>query len=466
MADNSSRCIQHHGGLIALRRSSTGQFNSALDFTHVVRDLDRVYAIRVPSGEMCESWMEDLVTFGLAHPRLSVMERIAPSFKFFLNAQLPAGEAALELVPVIRGVIRLFGFAANECAVLRDTDDAACHRYVWPDVCVNASRAYVLRERVIAELSANDTGDHVCSYRWADVFDGKMYEPCLPGPAFPGSAKFTLCMLCQNKAATRRECACCMLRGVVLSPGVMMPLAVIQFDAEGSFSCVPGEPHLGKFLIHSDVPISNDWIVPSGTPFCPFAATSPVPVGWNWKSRKKYTDVSKDIQILLQRVIRATHAAFSRLVVTERSVYIPSSDKFVVHPVGIGSTSCIQFRSDHLDSIVFFVITPRGVAQRCYSSEVVLCGNECKHRESQCSPLDEVVINRLFPRASGPPTNISNSTQSSAYQLACRISDYHTNIIRGGVGRKRNVYGDVNRPPSSASSSKSKRNSSGSRDEH
>lgn len=455
--DKASRCIQDGGGFVALRRSSAGQFDATLEFTYIVREFDRIHVINVPVADMCASWMADLATWGQAHPRLCIMERITSSFLFFVNAQLPHDIDAIDLVPRIRRVVREFGFSAERCVVIQDTANAASNRYIWPDVRVNAHRAYVMRERIIAELASQDTDENTSSYRWADVFGGKVYEACLPGPCLPGSLRFITCAKCNNKAAVRRECAQCMLRGVTISPGVLAPFALVQFDEAGVMSRDPVAPQLDMCTINTTDPISTAWCVPSGTPFCVYATTTPIPAGGR-KSRRKEPDVTVAIRALLQRVIRSTHAVFKQLVVTNRSVSRISADKYVIHPCGIGSHSCIKFRAEHKDSNVYFVVTPRGVIQRCYSNDALGCGTNCKHREAQCLPLDDGVVRLLFPASAATPTpNISNSTQSSAYQLATRISDYHTNIMRGGAGRKRNVYGDSKKAPAPPPSRSGKR---------
>lgn len=464
--DNASRCIQTDGGLVPLRKSTTGNFDASLDFTYVVQEFDRIHTINVPHADMISAWMADLATWGKVHPRLCIMERITPSFQFFFNAKLPPGTDATNLVPRIRGVIREFGFDARTCALLQDTQEPASNRYIWPDTCVTANRAYILRERIIAELASHDTAAQTTAYRWEDAIGGKMYEACLPGPPLPGSLKFVTCSKCNNKPAVRRECAQCMLRGVTISPGVMVPFALLGFDDAGAMSAkpIPPEIDLSIYMIHTNSPISNTWHVPSGTPFCIYAANTPTPAGAARRITKKEPEnVAEHIRNLLQSVIRSTNAVFSQLVVTNRSVNHASPQKYVIHPRGIGSHSCIKFRNEHTDSVVYFVITPRGIKQRCYSNQSLVCGTNCKHREAQCMPLDEGVVRHLFPSMAADTTpNISNSTQTSAYQLATRISDYHANIIRGGAGRKRNVYGDSKRapaPPPPSREGKRQRNS-------
>ena len=456
--DHSSCCIRDGGGLVVLRRSSTGQFDAALSFTHVVREFDRVYTTSVSRAALCEAWVKDLSTWGAAHPRLCVMERISDSFKFFLDAQLPSDVPAVSIAPILRQIIMEFGFVADHCVVLRDTVDMQCHRYVWADVIVNHTQAYVMRERIIADLSSHDTGQHLGSYRWAGVFAGKPYEPSLPGPSLPGSVKFLKCTQCSNRAGTRRECSHCVFRGTVVAPGTMAPLVRLEFNDAGILSCETTPPPVEECFIHCAGPIPSTWRTPPGTPFCVHVDSGRNPLGGLWKSRRRQTDISPDLRALLQRVVRSIHLSFSKLVVSTRSVHRVSPDKYVVHPCGIGSHSCMKFRGEHTDSYVLFVITPRGVTQRCYSSEMLSCGVECRAREGHCSPIDETVRRELFPSFSVHQTpTISNSTQSAAYQLACRISDYHANIIRGGVGRKRNVYGDSKKAPMAKSNRNSKR---------
>jgi hypothetical protein len=448
-----------------LRRSTTGQFDASLQFTYIVKEYDRIHAIQVPTADMCTAWLADLQKWGQAHPRLCIMERIAPSFNFFVHAQLPPHTQALDLVPRMRTVIREFGFVAKQCAVLQDTADPASNRYVWSDVCVSANRAYIIRERIIAEFASNDTPEHTSSYHWADVFGGKIYDPGLPGPSLPGSLKFALCTNCHNKAAVRRDCAQCMLRGFTISPGVTVPFALLEFDEADAMSNNSIPPKLEMCLIHTTKTISATWHVPPGTPFCVHAANAPIPTGGR-KSRRKEPDLPPHIRDLIQSVIRSTHPVYHKLVVTNGSVNRVATDKYIIHPRGIGSQSCVKFRAEHTDSIIYFVITPRSVVQRCYSNQALACGTNCKYRKGQCSPLDEGVVRDLFPEIPSASTpNISTSTQTSAYQLATRIADYHTNLIRGGTGRKRNVYGDVKKAPAPPPSSRSGKRTSNARDD-
>ena len=433
---------------MALRRSCTGQFDQTLSFTHIVRDFERVYATTASSEELREAWMIDLSHWEDAHPRLCVMERISDSFKFFVNAQLSPAVPAVSIASFLRRVIMEFGFVADHCVVLRDTVDRTCHRYVWTGVVVNSTQAYIMRDRIVADLSAQDTGEHLGSYRWAGVFGGKAYEKSLPGPSLPGSMKFAKCALCKNKPSTRRECSQCAFRGTVVVPGTMAPMVRLNFDDAGILSCESTPPPADSCLIHCTEPTPTTWRIPPGTPFCVNAASTANPAGGLWKSRRRQTDISTELRAQLQLIVRSIQPAFAKLVVTTRSVHRFAAEKYVIHPCGIGSQSCMKFRAEHTDSYVFFVITPQGVTQRCYSNDLLSCGVECKNRGGHSSPLTEAAVRELFPSVSVRPTpTISNSTQSAAYQLACRISDYHLNITRGGVGRKRNVYGDSKKAP-------------------
>ena len=252
---------------------------------------------------------------------------------------------------------------------------------------------------------------------------------------------------------------------MTISPGVMAPLALVEFDEAGAMSRDTVAIQLDMCLIHTTDAISTTWRIPQGTPFC-IHATTLIPTGGR-KNRRKEADLTDEIRALLQSVIRSTNANFNQLVVTNRSVNHVSTEKYVVHPWGIGSQSCIKFRAEHTDSSIYFVLTPHGITQRCYSNEALVCGTNCKHREAKYLPLDEGVVRELFPgfSAAAPMPNISNSTQSPAYQIATRISDYHANIIRGGAGRKRNVYGDVKKAPAAAPPSRSGKRAGTSRDD-
>ena len=450
--DATAQCIREHGGLVPVRRTKNGQFDETMSFTLLVRDIDRIHGIRVPIEAIGESWATDLRTWGGTHPRLCLMERIAPSFKFFVHAQLPPGVDALAMVPTLRTIIREFGFSANQCAVMQDSLDTSSNRFVWDDVIVNSHRAYILRERIAAELSSRDTGAYACSYRWTDVFAGplgKMYDTCLPGPTFPGSLKFGTCEECGNGVAKRKECTRCARRGVSILPGVMQPLALMEFDDAGAVSRHPTTPTWSSCIIHTTSPVSDDaWRIPAGTPFCGYTEISPKPTGGLWNSRRKQAPSSLHIRKLLQDAIRSSNTLFKQLVVTERSVTSASPDKYVIHPVGIGAHNCIKFRSEHTDSYVYFVVTPRGVTQRCYSLEALSCGTSCKQKVAQNVSLEERVLRELFPSSSTcDAVSISNSTQTSAFQLASRVSDYHANLCKGAATRKRNVYGDIKSNP-------------------
>ena len=459
--DASTQCIRENGGLIPVRRGNIGQFDDSLDFTHIVRDFDRINLIRVSHEVLCESWSSDLRSWGGAHPRLCLMERIAPAFKFFVSLRLPSDVDATDFVCALRRILRAFGFAADRCAVLCDSVDAASYRFVWDDVVVDANRAYIIRGRMIAELSSFDIGENACSYRWEEIFigkTGKAYEACLPGPSFPGSLKFGVCDICLNRVAKRRDCTQCMRRGVIILPGVLRPVALLEFDDCGAVRSPSCVPDVESCLIKATVPVSENWRVPSGTPFCIYNVGVHAPSGGLWKSRRRQISVSSSIQLLLQGVIRSSHPLFAQLVVTTRSVTSASTDKYVIHPCGIGSHTCLKYRAEHVDSYTYFVVTPRGVSQRCYSNETLNCGTSCKHKDALNIPFTDGIVHELFPSsAMVAPPSISNSTQSSAFQLASRISDYHFNICRGGANRKRNVYGDAKKAPVIPSARSAKR---------
>jgi hypothetical protein len=425
-------------------------------------------AVQVPPGALpafAEAWAEDI---SRGNCDLCLHEALPDEYSFFATAQLPEDVADLDqLVSSLSRILE--SFVLNDPACLRVCNVAMAPlvngtrlvRLVWPSFIVNTTQALTMRERLVAEMSAQDMqDDRVGDLRWHDILDYTAYTG--DGPVLPGSGAILPCSHCRN-SRNARECEYCNGNGVVQSVQVMVPhlsydqgVSTPLSKADGSFS---GEHILAMSVQRMSGP-GVQWSRPPGTPFFsserrdPLAAPKVYPTGsvhdfGTGVRRKPPTPVSIPTLKLLQKAIRTLYPTHhSMVIVTAQSVFHdPVHSKYIVSPLGVGCHTCCKFKGEHSDSRVYFVVTIAGVAQGCHSKEKLPGGGECKSKTSAPVPMNRQMVECLFPgtRANNISSLSNGRALGPAYHIALRVIDHHASKVFTSKRTKRpfrNLYGD------------------------
>lgn len=470
-----------------------------MSHTHLVRWLHRTSALEVPPhalDALLAAWAETASSSVASSTAIALHELLPCEYPFFVQARLPEDVTEAATVAAFRRALADFLPDAEErrtalgrCAVARGGDRLT--RFVWPELLVTGSQALTMRERLVARLSADEARHDV---RWHAILDYAVYTG--DGPALPGSATIEACAHCRGGRGGR-GCAHCDENGAVVQP--CAPLQPAALYVEGA----PPQPldagALALFAAHRPpslgaAPTAPRWVRPPGTPHfaCdprdPRAAPRVYPTGdvhdfgvvTGASSRGAVarrgrgggrggqptsgSHVPLPIVQLLQKAIRTTHARHhSQLLVTVQSVqHLPSQQRYVVSPLGIGCHTCGRFNGEHADSRVHFYVTPEGVAQACHSRETLPDGRECRSLVSDPKPLNQRLRLCLFPPSQCQEIETKGAALGVGYSLAIQLINHHAAKVfqtetrsgggkgGGGAGGKgerrwkkpRNLYGE------------------------
>lgn len=329
------------------------------------------------------------------HPgrRPCVVELRTPVFKMFLDLDtrfcgLAQAEAARQGEESVRDLLARLsalvspGGTALVCVADRVKKEGEeswklGFHVVWPDVLVTAPTALELRRRMLehlgAELPAASLG--LCS-AWDSVLDASVYTS--NGLRMPWSAK--------GRGDTRFY----ELRWVLTGEGRL------QGAAPSSVSAVRECLHQLSIRTFSKDPTLR--LAPDADPADADDSARVVP-----KCLAAYSDVLTPLAASLP--VEFLGQKFTGLMATEHCFMLRSTARF-----------CFNLGRAHRTNNVYFVLTRRGVTQRCYCRCETAEGRKygmCKDFVSDCWQVPKQVLDSFFPPGDAPPPTTTSSTGTS-----------------------------------------------------
>lgn len=442
--------------------------------THTFTSNNKDSHMRLPTHEsvvtVISSYITDIRNDGSTrHPSHQIYEHLATEcHKFYVDAKLPDDiSSPLQLLKLMKTVLDEFASVdkTEQCIILTDKTKRA--RFVWPRFLISPRDAAIIVTRLAAVFSGMD-GIRSASYRWKELFTHpSKYIPKRGHPILlmPYSTSTPACTLCNTKNE-RENCMNCNGSGKVFSPELSWVIRYnVTFDEHEQrpfitdIYDIPGVDLLIASSISSvyytanetkpSEPDNTQITYPVGTPHCQHVDKKIKANGSLWGAKNKNAAPPEEGFVrYIQRLVRTTFPEFhSEVVVSVECILIDQKRKQIKVAVkGKGCNTCAGKRKDHKDSYIYFLITPQGIKQCCFSKEMV-DGMQCKKRmdNKPFKPLPSDEIKRCFP------THIDTRSQQNLSVLNEReneIKILDINIVnllskQESNKRKANVLGEI-----------------------
>ena len=404
--------------------------------THTFTSNNKDSHMRFPTHEsyvtVVSSYLMDIRNDGnTRHPSHQMYEHLtANCHKFYVDAKLPEDILSpIQLLKLMKTVLDEFATTdkTDECIILTDKTQRA--RFIWPKFLLSPRDAAIIVTRLAAIFSGKD-GIKSASYRWKEIFTHpSKYLPKKGHPIIlmPYSSSTPACTACSTKNE-RENCMICNGSGKVFSPQLTWLITHhVKFEENElsphitDVSGIPGVDLMIASSISSiyytaseTTPTESDSTkvcYPVGTPHCQHVDQKIKASGSLWGSKNKNTiPVEVGFARYIQRLIRTLFQEFhSEVIVSVECIQMDHKRKTIkVAAKGKGCNTCAGKRKDHKDGYIYFLITPHGIKQCCFSKEIV-DGMQCRKRmdSKPFKPLPSDDIKRCFP------THIDTSSQQN-----------------------------------------------------
>lgn len=332
---------------------------------------------------------------GRNHHSLFVAERRTPIFRmhFDLDFAQPTEVHLDELVRMARASVDVFRKFYPD--VPRDDDrwqtvilcappkyikkqgerlvKSGCH-LIWKDLFVDQAIALQLRLNVVEFFQREWPKRSGLSNDYDDVVDKSVLTS--NGLRMYGSDKGVICNKCRRNQQQCKTCDICLGRGVLVENRAYTLSMVLQPDGELDTERYNlWKPDLLTCVRNSSTRTSQT--SPSPGYKVPSHAVSDVGVKRARKatggagSSMKMTGIDPASPVLgqIHSHIMAMHPAWVSMQL--REVLAGNNGQYICHVQGPGSLYCTNAKRAHTSSCIYFVITPDGVRQRCFSHKSV-----------------------------------------------------------------------------------------------
>ena len=278
---------------------------------------------------------------------------------------------------------------------------------LWPDLYVTSESVWDMRESVIADLARTFGQRGGPMNPWRDVVDLAVYKACT-GLRMMGSRKTDSCPMCKGKRGPS-PCGKCGNRGKVDAGRPYAPL--FATDSDGRRDKDREDEYRGnyyKLLIDTKIrykgPATAGFALPPGAPT--FATSNQTkPHTLDKSGHEKTTVAARQLppespeHEAVQSFFRETTSHYSGVVV--ESLKRSKDKELLVHVTGTNCRYCQNIGRSHKSNRIYFIITTRGVVQRCHDPTDVLDGEMkyglCRDYASTAVPLPPSVSGVLFP---------------------------------------------------------------------
>jgi hypothetical protein len=378
---------------------------------------------------------------------LFVVERRTSIFKMHFDLdfkKIHSKDVTESIVKTIQEAVA--GFVATEatkeswcvvCAVLdsadRTTRKAPGLHIVFPWLQVDTDMALWLRSSVVSLLRSR-CGQ--LEQDWETVVDIAVLTT--NGLRMVGSDKCRDCSTCHNSPDARLFCGDCNRRGRVPEGKIYLPWLTIpeaetkQLLADLCANLAYGA-HMCSTRVPSDMQQVCPWFSkPTGAP-PPSVRTRlksaetklangkdhslTESAGGKLRLRTENVELSDALRAALQLTLASHHQCYAALepYSLERLVGPKNGDTYCLKVRGFGCRFCQNKRSEHGQQTVYFIISARGIVQRCYSRKPLeRVHGLCEKFASAPTPLHDDLMLLLYPRSAEVPVKQTKLRQSLA----------------------------------------------------
>lgn len=346
--------------------------------THLLLDGGK---LRVPDeshASFLNAYASSVVRFPDRRP--CIVELRTRVFKFFVDfdtrfESLAAAEAARDLAEPMLGVLRRVCASVAACGAEAEVDPGEAlvcsgrevgednklgFHVVWPDLLVTAPTARRIRDRLVADLASTPPAELGIQGTWESVADASVYKS--NGLRLPWSAK--------GRATDRFY----ELRGRVRASGELVACSVTTVSALRdavhalSIRTFNKDPTLALGGAEDD------------------EASTDEGRAWTAKSLAAYSDLLPKVAAALP--VQFVGSKFTGAMVADHCVMLRSTARY-----------CFNLGRAHRTNNVYFMLTRRGVCQRCYCRCETAEGRKygmCKDFSSDVWPVPDEVTAAFF----------------------------------------------------------------------
>ena len=339
--------------------------NSGGELTHTLMDGGNVSLPDSATAGFMAAYGEDL----LHGNTLCVVERRTPVFKMHFDLDLKglhSQDSCLGLVQTIWKAVSACAPSAPEktlrmvvCAPFSQggaRSSPGLH-LIFPWLQVHSGIALRLRDRVLAALQR----DSPLEEDWSSVVDKCVLTS--NGFRMVGSHKCKVCPSCCNLSQNRPFCSTCTRTGKLFEDHVYWPWLVVPVSEKHLLRSLQQNAAFATHICSTRVPSGMQRVCPElGSPE-PANLSSP-------KARSGTQAVTLDTALAesLLTNLGLHHPVYNDVLVTGvESIGSEFDPALLVKVRGPGSCFCQNKGGEHASSTVFFVVSDRGVAQKCNS---------------------------------------------------------------------------------------------------
>ena len=278
---------------------------------------------------------------------------------------------------------------------------------LWPELYVTSEAVWDMRESVIADLAKTFGQRGGPMNPWRDVVDLAVYKACT-GLRMMGSRKTDTCPVCKGKRGPS-PCSKCGNRGKVDAGRPYAPL--FATDSDGRRDKEREDLYRANYyslLVDTKIryrgPATLGFALPLGAPT--FATSNQTkPLALDKSGHEKTAPTARQLppespeHEAMQSFFRDTTSHYSTVVV--ESLKRTKDKELLVHVTGTNCRYCQNVGRNHRSNRIYFVVTTRGVVQRCHDPTDVLDAEMkyglCRDYASTAIPLPPAISGTLFP---------------------------------------------------------------------
>ena len=337
---------------------------------------------------------------------LFVVERRSRTFKMHFDLDFTRIHDDITTIAVIETICEatasfVTGGAGKEawaiaCAVLdsaRQRKAPGIH-LIFPWLKVDSYQAQWIRTAALKLLQPNS-----CETDWSKVLDAAIFEG--NGLRMVGSDKCKDCSHCHNGFETRLFCHLCNRTGKINGEKIYWPWQTLPSDCTSQLlNDLQKNPAYAAHMCSTRVP---EYQSARCAFFCPPAG---IPNPWKGggraakarcvdeKSRgggvRQRVDITNELNASLIEsfaVLNQRYASVEVRSVDRWNVIGKSAISWTVKVSGPGCRYCLNKLADHRQSTIYFVISARGIVQRCFSRKDVFHSNGLCASFSSATPI-------------------------------------------------------------------------------
>ena len=380
-----------------------------------------------------------------------VVERRSPVFKMHFDLDLTSMHTESEIDAALKTLVAsVVGFLPPDskearCIVCAVMDAARKERrtpglhLVFPWLQVDTERALWVRSSVLAALRKEHAG---LEADWDKVVDIAVLTS--NGLRMVGSDKVRDCKTCRNNREARDFCADCCRQGRLPENKVYWPWRTYPEETTADLlrAVVANAAHAAH-MCSTRVPqsraLTSEFRVPEGAP--PPSVRRKLSGaaarggdgrdhalneddGGKIRLKSSPVELTDQLQTLLTEAFARVHPSYASLEVrqVDRLSGTRSGQAYSVKVRGFGSRFCQNKMCEHGQQTIYFIVTPAGISQRCFSRKNVvhpggLCENYASPPVTSSGTLSRLLFGEMGVRSAGCAGG-RHAVQHAGYRLS------------------------------------------------